>query len=98
MEVDKNVKPQVVQLRTQLVSQGHTRRLLAQTDLTTLRIHCYAPGIGENARAHERRSYLSRLGWKRAVSRIGWGNRKTHQAPSHRAPQGLLLPVLQLRH
>lgn len=49
MEVDKSVQPQVVRLRTQLVSQGHTRRLLAQTDLTTLRIHCYAPGIGENA-------------------------------------------------
>ena len=49
MEVNKNVKPKIVQLRTQLVSQGHTRRLLAETDLMTLRIHCYAPGIGENA-------------------------------------------------
>jgi mannose-6-phosphate isomerase-like protein (cupin superfamily) len=36
-------------LKTQLVSQGHTRRLLAETNLMTLRIHCYAPGIGENA-------------------------------------------------
>jgi mannose-6-phosphate isomerase-like protein (cupin superfamily) len=49
MEVDKSVKPQIIELKTQLVSQGHTRRLLAQTDLTTFRIHCYAPGIGENA-------------------------------------------------
>lgn len=49
MEVNKNVKPQIVQLKTQLVSQGHTRKLLAETDLMTLRIHCYAPGIGENA-------------------------------------------------
>jgi mannose-6-phosphate isomerase-like protein (cupin superfamily) len=40
---------QVVSLRTQLVSQGHTRQLLADTGLMTLRIHCYAPGIGENA-------------------------------------------------
>jgi mannose-6-phosphate isomerase-like protein (cupin superfamily) len=38
-----------VRLRTQLVSQGHTRNLLAETGLMTLRIHCYAPGIGENA-------------------------------------------------
>jgi oxalate decarboxylase/phosphoglucose isomerase-like protein (cupin superfamily) len=49
MEVDTSVKPQIVRLKTQLVSQGHTRKLLAETDLTTLRIHCYAPGIGENA-------------------------------------------------
>ncbi len=39
----------VVQLKTQLVKEGHTRDLLAETDLMTLRIHCYAPGIGENA-------------------------------------------------
>jgi mannose-6-phosphate isomerase-like protein (cupin superfamily) len=39
----------VVQLKTQLVKEGHTRNLLAETDLMTLRIHCYAPGIGENA-------------------------------------------------
>ncbi|HKY07288.1 MAG TPA: cupin domain-containing protein [Candidatus Binatia bacterium] len=38
-----------VRLRTQLVKEGHTRDLLAETDLMTLRIHCYAPGIGENA-------------------------------------------------
>jgi mannose-6-phosphate isomerase-like protein (cupin superfamily) len=28
---------------------AHTRTMLAETDLMTLRIHCYAPGIGENA-------------------------------------------------
>ena len=39
----------VVQLKTQLVKEGHTRHLLAETELMTLRIHCYAPGIGENA-------------------------------------------------
>jgi len=39
----------VVQLKTQLVKEGHTRTMLAETDLMTLRIHCYAPGIGENA-------------------------------------------------
>ena len=46
---NKEAGAKVVQLRTQLVSQGHTRNLLAETDLMTLRIHCYAPGIGENA-------------------------------------------------
>jgi mannose-6-phosphate isomerase-like protein (cupin superfamily) len=39
----------VVQLKTQLVKEGHTRNMLAETNLMTLRIHCYAPGIGENA-------------------------------------------------
>lgn len=42
-------RAQVVHLKTQLVSQRHTRFMLAETDLMTLRIHCYAPGIGENA-------------------------------------------------
>lgn len=46
---NKNPEAKVVQLKTQLVKEGHTRHLLAETDLMTLRIHCYAPGIGENA-------------------------------------------------
>src|SRR3989442_15121816 len=46
---NKDAAAQVVQLRTQLVKEGHTRHLLAETDLMTLRIHCYSPGIGENA-------------------------------------------------
>lgn len=46
---NKNAEAQIVQLKTQLVSEGHTRNLLADTGLMTLRIHCYAPGIGENA-------------------------------------------------
>jgi mannose-6-phosphate isomerase-like protein (cupin superfamily) len=49
MSNNQKTEAQVVPLKTQLVSEGHTRRLLAQTDLMTLRIHCYAPGIGENA-------------------------------------------------
>jgi mannose-6-phosphate isomerase-like protein (cupin superfamily) len=49
MESGKEASARVVQLRTQLVSEGHTRHLLAETNLMTLRIHCYAPGIGENA-------------------------------------------------
>ena len=49
----------VVQLKTQLVKEGHTRNLLAETDLMTLRIHCYAPGIGENAlHAHTKEDHI----------------------------------------
>ena len=49
MENGKQTEAKMVKLRTQLVKEGHTRNLLAETDLMTLRIHCYAPGIGENA-------------------------------------------------
>lgn len=42
------VKPQIISLRTQLVSEGHTRVLLAETPNSTFRIHCYAPKGGEN--------------------------------------------------
>ena len=49
----------VVKLKTQLVSEGHTRHMLAETDLMTLRIHCYAPGIGENAlHAHTKEDHI----------------------------------------
>lgn len=52
-------KAQIVQLKTQLVSEGHTRHMLAETDLMTLRIHCYAPGIGENAlHAHTKEDHI----------------------------------------
>jgi oxalate decarboxylase/phosphoglucose isomerase-like protein (cupin superfamily) len=40
--------PEILSLRTQLVSKGHTKKLLAQTDMMTLHIHCYAPKGGEN--------------------------------------------------
>jgi mannose-6-phosphate isomerase-like protein (cupin superfamily) len=50
---------QVVQLKTQLVKEGHTRHMLAETDLMTLRIHCYSPGIGENAlHAHTKEDHI----------------------------------------
>jgi len=55
--MDKQAK--VVQLKTQLVKEGHTRLMLAETDLMTLRIHCYAPGIGENAlHAHTKEDHI----------------------------------------
>lgn len=42
------VEPQILSLRTQLVSEGHTRVMLAETDNSTFRIHCYGPKGGEN--------------------------------------------------
>ena len=42
------VDPQIVTLRTQLVSGGHSKNLLAKTDGVTLHIHCYGPKGGEN--------------------------------------------------
>jgi mannose-6-phosphate isomerase-like protein (cupin superfamily) len=39
---------EILTLRTQLVSAGHTKDLLAQTDAMTLHIHCYGPKGGEN--------------------------------------------------
>jgi mannose-6-phosphate isomerase-like protein (cupin superfamily) len=40
--------PEILSLRTQLVSEGHTKRLLAETDMMTLHVHCYGPKGGEN--------------------------------------------------
>jgi mannose-6-phosphate isomerase-like protein (cupin superfamily) len=42
------IEPQIISLRTQMVSQGHTRVMLAETDNSTFRIHCYGPKSGEN--------------------------------------------------
>jgi mannose-6-phosphate isomerase-like protein (cupin superfamily) len=49
MGVDTSVKPQTIQLKTQLVKKGRSRILLSETDNSTFRIHCYATGTGENA-------------------------------------------------
>jgi mannose-6-phosphate isomerase-like protein (cupin superfamily) len=40
--------PEIIALRTQLASKGHTKHLLAKTDMMTMHIHCYAPKGGEN--------------------------------------------------
>lgn len=53
------VEPKVLKLKTQLVRKGHTRELLSETDHTTFRIHCYAPGGGENAlHAHMKEDHI----------------------------------------
>jgi mannose-6-phosphate isomerase-like protein (cupin superfamily) len=41
-------EPEILKLRTQLVSRGHTKELLAETDLMSFHIHCYGPKGGEN--------------------------------------------------
>jgi hypothetical protein len=89
----------VVQLKTQLVKEGHTRELLAETDLMTLRIHCYAPGIGENAlHSHTKEDHMflvcrgRRSSPPDATARWCHGGKKS----SGRAPGWLLLSVLQL--
>jgi mannose-6-phosphate isomerase-like protein (cupin superfamily) len=41
-------EPEILTLRTQLVSEGHTKDLLAETDQMTFHIHCYGPKGGEN--------------------------------------------------
>jgi mannose-6-phosphate isomerase-like protein (cupin superfamily) len=41
-------EPEILTLRTQLVSAGHTKELLAGTDHMTFHIHCYGPKGGEN--------------------------------------------------
>jgi mannose-6-phosphate isomerase-like protein (cupin superfamily) len=42
------IAPKIISLRTQLVSEGHAREMLAETDNSTFRIHCYGPKGGEN--------------------------------------------------
>ncbi len=39
---------QVLDLRIQLVSAGHHKRVLARTDTSSFNVHCYAPKGGEN--------------------------------------------------
>jgi oxalate decarboxylase/phosphoglucose isomerase-like protein (cupin superfamily) len=45
---DAKPGPEIIALRTQLASKGHTKHLLAKTDMMTMHIHCYAPKGGEN--------------------------------------------------
>src|SRR5262249_60230487 len=40
--------PKVLRFRTQLVSAGHPKDLLAGTEHMTFHIHCYGPKGGEN--------------------------------------------------
>src|SRR5215510_7925096 len=53
------IEPEILTLRTQLVSAGHTKHLLAQTDGVTFHIHCYGPKGGENGlHAHTEEDHI----------------------------------------
>jgi hypothetical protein len=99
MEDSKGVLAKVVQLRTQLVSQGHARHLLAETGLMSLRIHCYAPVSRKRAAlAYQGGSHLRGDGRHRTIQH-GQGRqdgRKSEQASSRRTARRLLLSVPQL--
>src|SRR2546421_10980998 len=83
---NKDAAAQVVQLRTQLVSEGHTRHLLAETDLMTLRIHCYAPGIGENAlHSHTKEDHIFLVLEGTARFNTGRDGKKELKASKHQA-------------
>jgi mannose-6-phosphate isomerase-like protein (cupin superfamily) len=91
MENGKEVLAKVVQLRTQLVSQGHTRHLLADTDLMTLRIHCYSPGIGENAlHAHTKEDHIFVVLEGTAQFNTGRDGKTVVKASKH---QAIVLPA-----
>jgi mannose-6-phosphate isomerase-like protein (cupin superfamily) len=85
------VKPQVVKLKTQLVREGHTRHLLAETSLMTLRIHCYASGIGENAlHAHTKEDHIFLVLQGTAQFNTGRDGKNVVQVSTH---QGIVLPA-----
>lgn len=52
LETCRAIEPELIDLKTQLVSEGMTVNLLAQGDHSTLRIHCYAPSRGEDHGLH----------------------------------------------
>lgn len=52
LERFRDVKPEIISLRTQLISSGMTRELLCKGDHTTFRIAVYAPGLGEDHGLH----------------------------------------------
>jgi mannose-6-phosphate isomerase-like protein (cupin superfamily) len=52
LETIKTLRPQVILLRTPLLSAGMSRDLLCAGDNSTLRIHCYSAGMGEKHGFH----------------------------------------------
>lgn len=48
LEQCRDIKPDIAHIRIPLVSEGHHKILLGETEHMTMRVHCYAPGIGEN--------------------------------------------------
>lgn len=86
--VDPGPLPEIVALRTQLVSAGHTKQLLAETDLVTFHLHCYAPGGGENglhAHTDEDHIFVALQGEANFRSREG-------EMPTLRKNQAIVIP------
>jgi mannose-6-phosphate isomerase-like protein (cupin superfamily) len=52
LKVYREAEPQLLNLRTPLVSSGMTQRLLTRGENSTLRILCYAPSRGEDHGLH----------------------------------------------
>ena len=48
----RETEPQMISLKTPLVSSGMTQRLIARGDNSTLRVLCYAPSRGEEHGLH----------------------------------------------
>ena len=52
LEAMKVLRPQLIKLRTPLLSSGMSRDLLCAGQNSTLRIHCYSTGMGEKHGFH----------------------------------------------
>jgi mannose-6-phosphate isomerase-like protein (cupin superfamily) len=85
----REVRPETIDLRTQLISSGMTRELLAKGDHSTLRIHVYATGLGEDHGMHahieEEHMFVVLSGRAQFVSLDG-------KLPELKKNQGLYLP------
>lgn len=81
-------KAEVLDLKIQLVSEGHHKHVLAQTDMSSFNVHCYAPKGGENgmhAHMEEDHVFLVLQGEAQFVSPEG-------PLPVVRKHQALFLP------
>lgn len=85
---DANIDPEIIALRTQLASKGHTKHLLAKTDMMTMHIHCYAPKGGENdLHAHVKEDHIFVCLQGEAVFRG-----KRGQLPALKKHQAIFIP------
>ena len=89
LEHYREVKPELIDLRTQLISSGMTRELLAKGEHTTFRIHVYAQGLGEDHGMHahieEEHLFIVLQGRAQFVSLDG-------KLPELKKNQGIFLP------
>lgn len=85
----REIKPELIDLRTQLISSGMTRELLAKGEHSTFRIHVYATGLGEDHGMHahieEEHLFIVLQGRAQFVSLDG-------KLPELKKNQGIWLP------